>query len=84
MCGALSDERSSLLQDLASAFFLGAHSCGTHDHILLSQIWDFPNLQGQVPEFISHRNRIVQFIVEWLELCSLINEDLLFPFSIVK
>jgi hypothetical protein len=40
--GALSDERSGLA--LASAVFIGSESesLGTWDHILLSQIWDFP------------------------------------------
>jgi hypothetical protein len=33
-------------------------SRGTHDHILLSQIRDFPNLDSQVPGFISPRNRV--------------------------
>jgi hypothetical protein len=44
--GALSDERTGLsfymLLTLASAVFLGSESLGTRDHILLSQIWDFP------------------------------------------
>jgi hypothetical protein len=31
-----------------------------YDHILLSQIRDFPNLEGQVPVFISPANRLVQ------------------------
>jgi hypothetical protein len=31
-----------LLLALASAVILGSKSCGTHDHILLSQIQDFP------------------------------------------
>jgi hypothetical protein len=30
------------------------------DHILLSQIRDSPNLEGQVPVFISPRNRVAQ------------------------
>jgi hypothetical protein len=33
---------------------------GTHDHILLFQIRDFPNLEGQVPVFISPRKRMAQ------------------------
>jgi hypothetical protein len=37
-----------LLLGLASAFILRSESHGTHDHILLSQIRDFPNLEGQV------------------------------------
>jgi hypothetical protein len=32
----------------------------THDQILLSQFWDSPNLEGQVPIFISPRNRMAQ------------------------
>jgi hypothetical protein len=43
---SLSDERLGLsfyiLLALASAAFLGSESLGTHDNILLSQIWDFP------------------------------------------
>jgi hypothetical protein len=37
-------------------------SHGTHDHILLvlSQVQDSPNLEGQVPIFIFHRNRVAQ------------------------
>jgi hypothetical protein len=31
-----------------------------HDHILLSQTPDSPNLEGQVLVFISHRNRVAQ------------------------
>jgi hypothetical protein len=31
-----------MLLSLASAVFLGSESLGTRDHILLSQIWDFP------------------------------------------
>jgi hypothetical protein len=32
----------------------------THDHILLSQIRDAPNLEGQVPVVISPRNRVAR------------------------
>jgi hypothetical protein len=39
---------------------LGSESRGTHDNILMSQTPDFPNLEGQVPVFISPRNRVVQ------------------------
>jgi hypothetical protein len=34
---------------LTSAVILGSESCGTHDHILLSQTRDSPNMEGQVP-----------------------------------
>jgi hypothetical protein len=59
--GALSDKRMGLpftiAAGLASAVILGSKSRGTHD-ILLSQIRDSSNLAGQVPVFISPRNRI--------------------------
>jgi hypothetical protein len=42
-----------------SAVILRSESRGTHDHILLSQIRDSPNLEGQVPVFISPRNRMI-------------------------
>jgi hypothetical protein len=46
-CGALSLTRGRvcllrLLLALASAVILGSEPLGTRDHILLSQIWDFP------------------------------------------
>jgi hypothetical protein len=46
--------RLQLLLIIASAVILRSESCVTHDHILLSQIRDSPNLQGQIPVFISH------------------------------
>jgi hypothetical protein len=45
--------RLQLLLVFASAVILGSGSRGTRDHILLSQIRDSPNLEGQVPVFIS-------------------------------
>jgi hypothetical protein len=45
---------------LASAVILGFESRRTYDHILLSQIRDSPNLEGQVPVFICPRNRAAQ------------------------
>jgi hypothetical protein len=41
--------RSQLLLVLASADIRRSKSRRTHNHILLSQIWDSPNLEGQVP-----------------------------------
>jgi hypothetical protein len=38
----------------------GFESRGTHDHIFLPQIRDSPNLEGQVPVFISPSNRMAQ------------------------
>jgi hypothetical protein len=49
-------ERDCTLQFLlvlASAVILGSESLITHNLILLSQIWDSPNLEGQVPIFIA-------------------------------
>jgi hypothetical protein len=45
--------RLQLLLVLASTVILRSESRGTHDHILLSQIQDSPNLEGQVHVFIS-------------------------------
>jgi hypothetical protein len=45
-----------LLLVLASAVILGSESRGTHVHILLSQFRDSPNLEDQVPVFISPRS----------------------------
>jgi hypothetical protein len=45
---------------LASAAALRPESHGTHDKILLSQIRDSPNLEGQVPVCISPRNRVAR------------------------
>jgi hypothetical protein len=64
-CGALSLTRErvcslQLLLVLASAVILGSGSRGTRDRILLSQIRDSPNLEVQVPVFISPRNRVAQ------------------------
>jgi hypothetical protein len=52
--------RLKLLLVLASAVILRSESRVTHDHILLSQIRDSPNLEGQLSVFISTRNRVAQ------------------------
>jgi hypothetical protein len=64
-CGVLSLTRErvcrlQLLLVLASAVILRSESRVTRDCILLSQIWDSPNLEDQVPVFISLRNRVGQ------------------------
>jgi hypothetical protein len=64
-CGALSltRERVCRLQlglVLASVVILGSESRGTRDHILLPQIWDSFDLEGQFHVFISPRNRVAQ------------------------
>jgi hypothetical protein len=60
----LSDERTDLSFTIAAGprqrSYLRSESRGTHDHILLSQIRDSSNLKGQVPAFISPRNRVAQ------------------------
>jgi hypothetical protein len=48
-----------LLLGLARAVTLGSKSRRTHGHILLSHL-RLPNLEGQVPVFISPRNRVAQ------------------------
>jgi hypothetical protein len=64
-CGApsLAGERVCRLQlllALASAIIFRSEFRETHDHILLSQIWNFANLEDWVPMFISPRNRVTQ------------------------
>jgi hypothetical protein len=49
-----------LLLALTSTVILGSESCGTYSHILLSQVWDSPNLEDQVPIYISPRDRMAQ------------------------
>jgi hypothetical protein len=55
-----------LLLVIASAVILRSESLGTHDHILLSQIWDSPKLEGKVPVFISPRNMVAQLYLQAL------------------
>jgi hypothetical protein len=46
---------------LTSAVILRSESRGTYDQIFLPQIRDSPNLEeGQVPIFVSTRNRVTQ------------------------
>jgi hypothetical protein len=61
--------RLQLLLVLASAVIFRSESRETHDHILLSQIRDSPNLEGQGPVFISPRNRMARLYPQ--ALCSL-------------
>jgi hypothetical protein len=62
--GALSDKKTGLSFTIpavfASAVILRSESRGAHDHLLMSQIWDSPNLEDQVPGFISPRNRVAR------------------------
>jgi hypothetical protein len=49
-----------MLLALVSVVIPRSESRGVSDHILLSQIRDSPNLEGQAPVFISPRNRVAQ------------------------
>jgi hypothetical protein len=53
--GALSDERTGLSFTMYNI-----------QYILLSQIWDFPNLEVQVPVFISPKNRVARLYPQTL------------------
>jgi hypothetical protein len=59
--------RLQLLLVLASAVILRSESHGTHNHILLFQIRDSANLEGQVPVFISPRNTVAQLYPQALD-----------------
>jgi hypothetical protein len=50
------DKRMGLTFTIAAGPLRSA-SCETHDHILQSHIRESPNLEGQIPVFISPRNR---------------------------
>jgi hypothetical protein len=52
--------RLQMLLAVASAVILESEFHGTHDNILRSQIRDSPNLEGQVPVFISPRDGVTQ------------------------
>jgi hypothetical protein len=58
------------LLGIASADFLRSECYGTHEHILLPPFLDSSNLEGQVPVFISLRNRVPELYpghwVYWL------------------
>jgi hypothetical protein len=55
-----------MLLVIASAVILRSESRETHNHILLSQIRDSPNLEDQVPVFKSPRNRVAQLYTQAL------------------
>jgi hypothetical protein len=58
--------RLQLLLVLDSPIILGSASRGIRDHILLSQIRDFSTLEGEIPVFISPRNRVVHLYTKAL------------------
>jgi hypothetical protein len=67
--------RLQLLLVLASAVILRFESRGTHDHILLSQIRDSPNLEDQITVFISSRNRVARLYPQALGSLFVVSHD---------
>jgi hypothetical protein len=60
-----------MLLVLANTVILGSVSRGTHGHILLSQIRDFPNLEAQVSILYSPRTRLPSYITRhWVPFSS--------------
>jgi hypothetical protein len=59
MIGLVCNLLVQLLLGLATAVTLGSKSRRTHDHILVSLL-RLPNLEGQVPVFISRRKMVAQ------------------------
>jgi hypothetical protein len=58
--------RLQLQLSLASTVILGSESGRTCDRILLYQIRDYTNLEGQAPVFISPTNRVAQLYIRVL------------------
>jgi hypothetical protein len=67
--------RLQLLLAISIAVILRFNSRWNHDHILLSQIRDSPNLEGQVPAFICPRNRVAQLYPQELGYLSFVSYD---------
>jgi hypothetical protein len=67
--------RLQLLLVLASAVILSSESHGTNDNILYSQIRDSPSLEGQIPVFISPRNRVARLYPQALGSLSVSSYD---------
>jgi hypothetical protein len=64
-----------LLLTLANAVILGSECRETHDHILLSQIRDSPNLKSKIHVFISTRNRVAQLYPQALSFLFVASYD---------
>jgi hypothetical protein len=79
MWGAISDDRIGLslqlLLAVASAVIPGSEPRVIHDHILLFHIRDSPNLEGQVPVFISPSERVAQLYPQALGSLSVASYD---------
>jgi hypothetical protein len=52
---------------LASAVILGVEYLGTHEQILLYQIWDSPNLVGSGTDIYIPQNSVIQLCLEVVE-----------------
>jgi hypothetical protein len=73
--------RLQLLLVLACAVILKPESHGNHDHILLSQIWDSHQPEGQVLIFISLRLRVAGYTpMHWVPFLLPLTTRLLFLF----
>jgi hypothetical protein len=68
--------RLQLLLALASAVILRSESRVTHGHILMYQIRDSPNLDGQVPVFISTRKMVARLYPQALGSLFIASYDL--------
>jgi hypothetical protein len=64
-----------LLLAPSSAVILRSDSRGIRDHILLSQIRDSPNLEGEVPVFIFPRNRVAHLYSQALGSLFVVSYD---------
>jgi hypothetical protein len=67
--------RLQLLLVLANAVILRSESLGTHHRNLEPQIRDFLYLEGQVPVFISPRNRVAQLYTQPLGSLFVVSYD---------
>jgi hypothetical protein len=72
LCDALSDERTDLLFAVQS---LNRPSRSEPITILYCLIWDFPNLEGQVPVFITPRNWVAQLYPRALDSLYVVSYD---------
>jgi hypothetical protein len=67
--------RLQFLLVLAGVDILEHESRWAHDHILLSQVRVSHNLEGQVPVFISPRNRVAQLYPQAVGSCFVASYD---------
>jgi hypothetical protein len=81
LLGALCDERTGLQFAVQS---LNGPSRPKPETILHCLIWDFPNLEGQVPVFISPRNRVAQLYPRPLGWSDEVEVELLYNWQSVS